>query len=298
MTFSELELEFGKTINYSISERIQKQVFYGNTLYLTLNLPKNSSFAAEFPNPKEMFYRARVVIFLMAAILSGKLNGQSSSTSGQLWTDFNYQYFPKSRLAIGGQTGLRTDIGSPDWNSFYFLPEVDYRIDKHFEIAGGIGVFQNWNNPASNRFETRFTQEATANWPQFKNLVFSNRLKVDERFTTYKDDSESTESTVNEWTFRLRYRLRAKSEYFNLNEKIKNLYVVAYAEYFIPIEEKRAERFANRTRFALGFGQIIPKNQHYEVNIILQESVNNIESGTKSDQIILRLRYYLKTLSF
>lgn len=211
-----------------------------------------------------------------------------------MWLDYNYKAYLKADLSLGGDAGFRTDVGDRNWNALYIRPRVTYRFNQTFEGEVGIGLFQNWNAPAVNDTELRFEQQLNAKWPQFKYFRFENRLRADERFIHYQKPNSDQADLADKWDYRVRYRIMVKSEYFNVSEKITNVYALIYSEFFFPIGDDGLERYANRNRTGIGFGQLLPKGHRYELNFLWQQSAGKTEDSENTDQWILRLRYYFK----
>lgn len=240
-----------------------------------------------------MFQRYIVIVFIA---LSGNMLAQTSTTN-QLWLDYNHQEFIKPNLSIGGDAGFRSDISDGDWYAVYIRPRVTYRANHTFSLLGGVAFYYNWNSPKVDNTEFRIEQQVTAKWPNFKKLHFENRLRFEERYFHYQKSTEVS-SPPDRWATRLRYRLMVKTEYFNITKKFGNVYVLLGAETFVPFENVNSESYLLRERVVLGFGQLLPKGRRYEVDFMWQGPINAKAGDAKSNLWILRLRYYVQKNKF
>lgn len=238
----------------------------------------------------------KIIALPVLCLLLARLGWTQDAGSAQLWADFNYAHFISSPFSVGGSAGIRTDLSDSDWNKAFFFPRARYRVDKTFGFEVYFGLFQVWNDVGTNSLELRPAQAILAEWPRFENVVFKNRVRLEERYFNYQANTSEGVSPEDGWSYRVRYRLVAQSKYINLSEKVKNFYGMAFFEYFIPPGSAATEKISNRNRLGLGFGQLLSKGQHYEVNLFWQRSRDETNQKFKTDQYVIRLRYYLKTL--
>lgn len=238
-------------------------------------------------------FKRYIVILLVA--LSGNALAQTNSES-QVWLDYNHKEFIKPNLSLGGDAGFRTEVSTGDWYVLYIRPRIAYRANHIFTLGGGLAFYYNWNEPSVNNTEFRIEQQITAAWPSFKKFHFENRLRIDERYFHYQESSEV--SIPDKWSSRLRYRLMAKSDYFNVSEKIGNVYVLLAAETFVPFESANSPSFNIRERLILGYGQLLPKGRRYEVDFMWQGLIYQKSDDAKTNLWILRLKYYWQKNKF
>ena len=239
-----------------------------------------------------MLQRYILIIFIA---LSGSVFAQIN-TGSQVWLDYNYKEFIKPNLALGGDAGFRADIIDGDWYAAYIRPRVTYRANQTFAFVGGLALFHNWNSPSVDATEFRVEQQVTVKWPNYKKIHFENRLRIEERYFHYAKLSEGSSS--ERWSGRLRYRLMVKSDYFNVSEKIGNVYALIAAETFVPLQADNSQSFLIRERLVLGFGQLLPKGRRYEVDFMWQGPLNAKSDDAKTNLWMLRLRYYLQKNNF
>ena len=237
----------------------------------------------------------RQYILLVFIALSGNAIAQTSN-SGQVWLDYNHKEFIKPNLTVGGDGGFRADVTNGNWYAVYIRPRIAYRVNKVFTIGGGLAYYYNWNEHTINNSEFRIEQQVIAKWPSFKKFHFENRLRIDERYFNYQESNEI--SIPDKWSARLRYRLMAKTNYFNVSSKIGNVYVLLGAETFVPFESNQSGSYVLRERIVLGFGQLLPKGRRYEVDFMWQGALNPDPGSAKSNLWILRLRFYLQKDKF
>lgn len=230
--------------------------------------------------------------------LSAKVFGQQAKDV-ELWGDFNYSRFINSKCSVGGDAGVRTDVSHGNSWRMYVNPEVSYRLDEIFTFKGNMGLYQNWNKSTTNSTEFRLSQEANAKWPNFPRFSFKNRFKVEERFISYTTNRDDNSASIpNSKSYRFRYRLIGQTDYFNLSKGIVDFYALGLAEFFIPISNSGTRRNPRQARLGVGFGQLLPKGRHYEVNLLWQGSYEKKITDANDETWIIRFRYYLKSQPF
>jgi hypothetical protein len=119
------------------------------------------------------------------------------------------------------------ELTSPDryfgeWNKSYINADGSYDLGEHFRVDGGVGLYYTYQPEDDDTFEFRLWQGATAFWPDIpgsvRRLVFTHRLRLEERFTN-----------PDGWDFamRLRYRLDTKIPI--------NKYTVEHGAFYVPL---------------------------------------------------------------
>jgi len=213
----------------------------------------------------------------------------------EVWLDYKHKEYLSPKLSLDGEAGVRADVSSGERNALYIKPQISIDASKIFSIGGGLAVFKNWESPVDNT-EFRFEQQVIAKWPRINNFQFENRFRIEERYSHYQE-SDAIE-VANEWTAQMRYRLMLISDAFQFSEGIKNMFVVLGSETFIPFENVNSDSFVLGERIILGFGQFLQNGKKYEVDFMWEGTLGAKDGEPRSNEWILRLRYYFQKNKF
>jgi hypothetical protein len=232
-----------------------------------------------------------LVYFLLGLLLGTNAYAQSSP-SLVTWSDFNYTYGFNTTWGTGGDAGVRGLISDPDWTSLYIRPVFIYRNTDQLNFGFSVAAFQNFNNSSPDLFEFRPAQQVNLVWPEFEKWSLKSRLRFEERYLV----TEQAEGQVNNdprWEFRGRYELKFKTEPFDI-AFVKNTYLLASGEYFIPLSQEAEQLFADQNRLLVGYGQRIGQVWSYELQFFWQRTRNTSVADLTTDQYVLRLRIFLR----
>jgi hypothetical protein len=188
----------------------------------------------------------------------------------QLWLAFQHHHKVGEKTRVSGKLGYK-ELTSPDryfgaWNKFYMNGDGSYDLGKHFRVDGGVGLYYTY----------------TAFWPDIpgsvRRLVFTHRLRLEERFT----DSDG-------WDFamRLRYRLDTKIPINKYTVEPGAFYLPLAAEIFSDLTGEVTEFFGDRSRLSVGLGYVMNKNWTFDLRFQRQRSRSTAEEDfTRSGNVI------------
>ena len=144
----------------------------------------------------------------------------------------------------------------------------------------------------SNTIEIRPWQGVRFRWPKTNFIIFSQYIRLEERFTYGTEDGSFN------FVVRARYRLMAKTPNLSLEALNQTFYFLTSLEIFGNVGKAIEETFVDRTRFTIGMGYLITRAWRAELHYILQGSNFRTVQGQDIDVRILRLRvrYYINYL--
>ena len=218
---------------------------------------------------------------------------QSEEIDFQTWTDFTFTYVIKNRINIGADLGIRGVVSKNEWNQFYFRPTFQFFFNRTIQAAGGIAIFTTVSDVIDNTTEFRIFQEVSVEWPTFEYIYFFHRLRFEQRFFSYQEDTSFGTELLNDFEARARYQLSAESADIHLGNKNRPIYFLAGWELFYAFNEAAVEQFINNQRILGGIGQRLSPSFRYEVQYIFQKSRRYSDEGLKTSEHLLRLRFFL-----
>ncbi len=233
-----------------------------------------------------MVFRWAFIICFFASLIWSNVAEAQDETDFQTWTDFTTFIFVSNRSAVGGDFGIRGLLSSKGWTQLYIRPTFRFQYNS-LDLAGGVGLFQTYNNDISNITEIRLFQQATLHWPTTHLLKFSHRLRFEQRFFNYNDPDEG--DPEDDFSRRFRYQLSIRTRDVTvLNQKI---YFKVAAEFFQK-NNSSDEVFINTSRYIATVGHRFKGKFWYELHYISQRSRKLEEDGLKTSEHILRLRLF------
>jgi len=232
-------------------------------------------------------------MLLSSFFYSHNSKAQSDEVDFQTWTDFTFTYIIKNRNNIGADMGVRGVVSKNDWNQFYLRPTYQYYFNKTIQVAGGVAVFATFSDVIDNTNEFRIFQEVNLAWPTFAYIHFYHRLRFEQRFFSYQEDSSFGLELPNDFEARSRYQFSLESFDIHLGKNNKPIFFTAGWELFYALNEAAVEQFINNQRLLLGLGQRLSPNFRYEVQYIFQNSRRYSDEGLKTSEHLLRLRFFL-----
>jgi hypothetical protein len=234
------------------------------------------------------------LLFLLTLFLyPDRSKGQSEEIDFQTWTDFTFTYVIKNKTNIGADFGVRGVVSKNDWNQFYFRPTYQFFFNRTIQAAGGIAIFATLSDVIKNTTEFRVFQEVSVAWPSFEYVNFYHRLRFEQRFFTYQDDSSFGLDLPNDFETRARYQLSAESPDIHLGNNNKPIFFFAAWELFYALNEEAVEQFINNQRILGGFDHRLSPAFRYEIQYIFQKSRRFSDEGLKTSEHLLRLRFFL-----
>ena len=239
------------------------------------------------------YAKIKGIVFLGIICFSIEAPAQNSEIDFQTWTDFTFTYIIKNRTNIGADLGVRGVVSKNNWNQFYFRPTYQYYFNKTIQVAGGVAIFATFSDVIDNTNEFRIFQEVNLAWPTFASIHFYHRLRFEQRFFSYQEDSSFDLELPNDFEARTRYQLSLESLDIHLGKNNKPIFFTAGWELFYALNEAAVEQFINNQRLLGGIGQRLSPNFRYEVQYIFQKSRRYSDEGIKTSEHLLRLRFFL-----
>lgn len=232
-----------------------------------------------------------ILISICLSVSLGK--AQSQEIDFQTWSDFTLGYNIKNKANIGADLGIRGLISRNEWNQFYIRPAFKYYFNNVFQVSGGVAYFATLSGKYRNTYEFRLFQEATIMWPSFEIINFQHRLRFEERFFNYQQNSTYTTDIPNDFESRVRYQFSLESADIHFGDENRPIYFMAGWEFFYALNENAIEQIINGQRVSVGFGHRLSPRYRYQFQYIFQRSREFIEEGLQTTEHILRLRFYL-----
>jgi hypothetical protein len=225
----------------------------------------------------------------------GVFKAASQEDTFHTWSDFNYQHNFNTKFSFKGDAGIRGVLSSSDWSILYIRPGFHYQVNPEISVSASVSGFNTWNRDLPNSFEFRYAPEAAAVWPSFKVGSFSHRTRYEGRFFWYQTSGDDPDAPTSDQNSRFRYQLSFKTDYFNIAERLNNFFVQVSTEFFLPFGDDATEIYFNQNRFILALGQLLAKGWSYKVDIMWQRSKNTLEGNFNTNEMVIRLRIYLKS---
>jgi hypothetical protein len=212
------------------------------------------------------------------------LSAQVETVGIQLWTDYNIKIPVSDKFGYGGDVGFRRFVTNYDWNQIYIRPRVTYRLTPDLQLAGGVAYFRtNFQN--ENRInEFRMFQDFVLVGPNLNYIIFSWRLRFEERFFNFKN-------LPNDWYIRARYMAIIGSKDIKIARE--NFYLQAMFEGFKPIIKQASnEIFIDQIRIMGIVGHRVNPYWRYELHYMLQNTRQFSENGFVANNHIIRIRVF------
>ena len=223
---------------------------------------------------------------LSLLLYSNLLYSQDTDTEFQSWSDITAYFFISARSAIGGDAGLRGVASARDWSQIYFRPSYRFQYN-NLDLSAGVAYFHTYNKGLSNVGEWRLFQQATVHWPSTHLVKFNHRLRLEQRFLSYKDPAEGEPD--DDFSSRIRYQFLIRSR--DLKVFKQSVYLKAAIEFF-QRNNTGDEAFINRNRFILAVGHRLPGKWWYEIHYMAQRSRQFEDDGLKTSEHVLRIRLF------
>ena len=212
--------------------------------------------------------------------------GEDDDLPNELWLAFQHHHTVGEKVRVSGKLGYKEAM-SPDqyfgeWNRFYVNGDGSYDLSEHFRVDGGVGLYCTYQPEDDDTFEFRLWQGATAFWPDVsvsvRRLVFTHRLRLEERFT----DSDG-------WGFatRFRYRLDTKIPINTYTVEPGTFYLPMAAEFFADLTGEATGLYGDQRRVSVGLGYVMSKNWTFDLRFQRQLSRSTSEEDfTRSGNVI------------
>lgn len=156
-----------------------------------------------------------------------------------------------------------------------------------------MAIFTTFSDVLKNTTEFRIFQEVSIAWPSFEYIKFYHRLRFEQRFFTYQDDSSIGPDLPNKFESRARYQLSAESSDIHFGNNNRPIFFLVAWEFFYALNEEAVELFINNQRILGGIGHRLSPGFRYEIQYIFQKSRRFSDEGLKTSEHLPRLRLFL-----
>lgn len=225
------------------------------------------------------------LIFLKWGISAQNL--ENSSINNQFWLNYSVKVETPTRFSYGGDTGLRGFGSNNEWNQFLIRPNVNYKINRTFDAALAVALFQIWNKNFPNITEFRIHQDFSFEWPPAQWFSVFGRARLEQRFFSFQ-----AEELSNEFRVRGRLLLGIQSQDLTwLGEKRPIFFQTLY-EGFQTFGNNDTDFIINQSRFHIALGHRIASNWRYEIHFIRQGTRLNPQNELRVNEHIFRLRVF------
>jgi hypothetical protein len=222
------------------------------------------------------------------SLISAPVLGRENETDFQTWMDFRTIYDFNEEFTYDGNYGIRGLISDEEWRRYYIHPSLIYYYKINLRLRGGIRFIFTEEYTTVNTFEIRPWQGISLNWPQTSYFTINNYIRMEQRFTTYSNDTKS------DFVLRFRYRIQAKTPTITITAINQSIYFLANYEIFLNIGEAVAEKYVTRRRISLAMGFYFSNSWWLEFVYALQGSRRDSEDGFNSREHVLRFRLRFK----
>jgi uncharacterized protein DUF2490 len=226
----------------------------------------------------------------------------SAQSTTQLWGNLTVDWVRSERLVyeldFEPKALLDAPEGEPDWRNLDVTPNVEYSLNSWLDIVAEmtVGRTKQSDNIDSSELTPRlgvrfhlFSRAARSHPREqapWRRIVMRDLVRFESRNFFY-----SGGEVKSDFTFRFRNRLELL---LPLNkERITDDgagYWLADWEWFVPLFDDPAERFANRQRIRTGIGYRRSFNWRYELLYIWTRSRETIDQGFSTTENIVDVR--------
>jgi hypothetical protein len=213
-------------------------------------------------------------------------NLESSSIDNQLWLDYSVKVKTATGFSYGGDASLRGLWLNYEWNQFLIRPTVNYKINRTFDAALAVALFQIWNKNYPNITEFRIHQDFSFEWPPVQWFSVFGRARLEQRFFSYQ-----AEELSNEFRVRGRLLLGIQSQDLTWFGEKRPIFFQTLYEGFQTFGND-TNFILNQSRFHIALGHRIASNWRYEIHFIRQGARLNPQNELRVNQHIFRLRVF------
>jgi long-subunit fatty acid transport protein len=234
------------------------------------------------------YYKSRKILISLMIFLflvcATDVYGQSQENvvNQQLWIDIFPHFSVNEKLEYYGDAGYRT-IVNDSWNRIHLRPSLRYKLNKSWEIHGGLGFFYTFDSSDTNQFEFRPWQAIQLNWPKTAHLSIKHLVRIEERLSYTTNNWESS------FDLRFRYKLSGKVVPC-VSCGLHNIFIPFYGEMFLPVNDNIVEFYRNRGRAGIGLGYNASKDWRFSLIMNWQKS----RAGAEDEFHVTDYIYHLK----
>jgi len=238
-------------------------------------------------NENRHFYHLRFYLLLLTIpygnVFAQSNTGADLTDNHMIWVDFYPHHFVSEKLEYYGDTGYRTTLNKDIWHWFHIRPSIRYHLNDKWEIPGGIGLFYEFSQLVSNRFEIRPWVGIRLNWPAFNRLRFNYLARFEAR------NSFKTEDWSYSFDMRFRFKIAGR---FDFHKTVNNKFwfIPMYIEAFFPVNDNLNEFVRNRGRAGMGIGRNTSKYWRISLIVTLQTSRAGIENTFEITDFVYQIK--------
>ncbi|AZQ60923.1 DUF2490 domain-containing protein [Flammeovirga pectinis] len=201
----------------------------------------------------------------------------------QLWADFYFDIKYNERLNFVVDLGYETIFQENYWNKIYQQTSVNYKLNKRFNLQGGVAFYYHFNKESENRFEFRPWQAVVTNIANKLRWSANVKLKLEQR-VSYLVEQGRTD-------FDVRMRVRFGGSMKITKDNVRTGWYIPYvAEYYYPIKDDIPEIFHNVAKAGVGIGKKIDNKWDFSLLANWQYS----RSGPKEVYHVTDFAYQLQ----
>jgi len=217
-------------------------------------------------------------------------DADSSFVSNQGWFDFYSYWHVKPTIQFYGDTGIRYRHDDPSWWTINTRPSVRFLQGNWIEPRGGFGLFYQFNQHISDRFEVRPWQGVMVRWPTLAHRFhFTHYFRLEERFLFQTQDNLDFSAKL-----RLRYRIGTRIPLPVIGRH--DLSLPLTAEWFANLEGSVKEAFSDRSRYTFGIADKVNDEWVVELLFTLQDARTADDTAfSSSDKLLqLKVRHFIR----
>jgi len=228
--------------------------------------------------------RTLLLVLILLALMSS-VPASAGDVVPQVWADYHGHFYISNKWEYYGDGGARYQWDAPKWVSGYFRPAIRLHnpLGGPLEARGGLGVFYNVNEDASNTLEVRPWLGGLLNWPHIGFITLSSYVRWEERLVYMIDESDWSAST------RLRYRIATKFP-LSRGDKKQYLFIPCSWEWFWDEGQVDGKIFTDRMRIDAGVGYVFDYVWTVEFHVMVQTGRDTDDESFAADNLIFRFQ--------
>jgi hypothetical protein len=247
--------------------------------------------------------RSSIAVLLCCFLLPAVAIAQQQETSKQVWGNFILSLPQSEKLYLEYDIEGATQVsGGDDWNSLYGTGVVEYYPNAFLDLTGEAVTGYTNQTSGENSFEatarlgfrlhlirqifnSSFVKKIRSERMSGQRFSIANFARMEYRNFWYSSDRPSEDE--------LRFRNRVETK-FALNSPSLSAdgtwYFIGDVEWFVPIGDQVAERFATKRRIRAGFGYRRNYVWRFELLAIGDNTRDTLEDSGEAESRMLDLR--------
>ena len=226
-----------------------------------------------------------LLLFLLLSALTASKPASADDVVPQVWADYHGHFYLAKYWEFYGDGGARYQWQHPKWVAGYIRPAIRLHspLGRPVEARGGLGVFYNANEDASNTLEIRPWLGALLKWPRIGFITLSSYVRLEERIVDTIDEESWNAAT------RFRYRIATK---FPLSREARKQYffIPCSFEWFFNVGQQVENVYPDRMRIDAGLGYIFSYVYTAEFHVMLQTGRYDDTATFAPENLIFRFQ--------